>query len=633
MASNETVYKGLDFTGRSSRNFFGRACMSKSFAIRLFACIFLFVLTTYIGTPAVAQTVLGGIAGSVTDPTGALIPNATVTATNQGPGGKSVTPTPTAGVYRFPDLPIGTYTVTATAPGFATKTSTGVLIQVNNTTPLNISLASGAVTEVVTVEASGNLLQTESSDISGTISNKQIEDLPLALAAGIGGMRSPETFVFLLPGTTGPGSGTQGNTGNGVFFSRLSGGQAYGAEVLLDGASIQRSENGSSFDETSPSIEALQEFKVTTSTPSAEFGRTTSGIESFSTKSGTNDFHGIAYAIIKNRVFDANNWFNNGYKALNCANVPEVQCAFSRPQDSKYDFGGIFTGPVWIPKLYRGKNRTFFLFAWEKYQLHLGGVAQSTLPTAAERNGDFSDILGPASSPVPGGAPYPGISYDVLLNPCTGLPVLYNQIFDPRTTVQISPGVFCRTPFQGNKIPTALFSAATQKLIAGLPLPNKAPTSTDVFGYQNNYSYAAVAPNTNTTYTVRIDQNLTDRSKIFGSYSTRQNFKLTAPANMPQPFNSSGYIQTFTTHYTRVGWTFNFTPTLLNDLNLGYNRTNSVNLGANLNSTLTASSAGVANDYSVFYPQIIFPSPDQPTTLGQQQNGVNIDNGSRVNDR
>src|ERR1700756_3928483 len=117
--------------------------MSKPFAIRLFAGIFLFVLTTYSGTPAVAQTVLGGIAGSVTDPTGVLIPNATVTATNQGTGGKSVTHPNNAGVYRFSDLPIGTYTVTVTAPGFTTKTSTGVLIQVNNTTPLNISLASG----------------------------------------------------------------------------------------------------------------------------------------------------------------------------------------------------------------------------------------------------------------------------------------------------------------------------------------------------------------------------------------------------------------------------------------------------------------------------------------------------------
>ena len=244
--------------------------MSKAVAKHLFSVVFLFILAICAGTTAVAQTVRGSIGGSVTDPTGALIPNATVTATNQGTGGKNVTHTTGAGVYHFPDLLIGTYTVTATAPGFATNSSTGVLVQVNNTTPLNISLASGAVTEVVTVDASGNLLQTETSDISGVVSNKQIEDLPLSLAAGVGGLRSPESFVFLLPGTTGPGSGTSGGAGqanNGVFFSRLSGGQAYGAEVLLDGASIQRSENGSSFDETSPSIEALQEFKVTTSTP------------------------------------------------------------------------------------------------------------------------------------------------------------------------------------------------------------------------------------------------------------------------------------------------------------------------------------------------------------------------------
>ena len=606
--------------------------MSKSFAKRLFSGFSYFILFVFIGAMAMAQTVTGAIGGSVTDPSGALIPNANVTATNQGTGGKSVTNTTGAGIYHFPGLPIGTYTVTVTAPGFATKTNTGVLVQVNSTTALNISLVSGAVTEVVTVDASGNFLQTETSDISGFVTNRQIEDLPLSLAAGIGGLRSPETFVFLLPGTTGPGSGTMGNTGNGVFFSRLSGGQAYGAEVLLDGASIQRSENGSSFDETSPSIEALQEFKVTTSTPSAEFGRTTAGIESFSTKSGTNDFHGIAYAIIKNRVFDANNWFNNGYIHLNCVGLTALQCPFSRPQDSKYDYGGIFSGPVWIPKVYNGRNRTFFLFAWEKYQLRLGGVAQSTLPTPAELTGNFSDVLGPASTPVPGPTALPQYSYPVLVNPCTNQPVLYNQIFDPRTSVQITPGIFCRQPFVNNQISTSLFSPATQKLIAGLPAPNQTPTRTAIYNLINNYAFSAVAPNTNTTYTIRIDQNLGNRSKIFGSYSTRQNYKLTAAPNMPQPFSSAGYIQTFTTHYTRVGWTFSFTPTLLNDLNLGYNRTNSVNLGNNLHSSLTAASAGIANDYSVFYPLIIFPSPDQPTTLGQQQNGTNIDNGSRVND-
>ncbi len=279
--------------------------------------------------------------------------------------------------------------------------------------------------------------------------------------------------------------------------------------------------------------------------------------------------------------------------------------------------------------LYNGRDRTFFLFAWEKYQLHLGGVTQSTVPTAAERMGDFSDVLG---APVPGGSPYPGVGYNVLLNPCTGKPVLYNQIFDPSTGTQISPGIFCRQPFANNTIPTAALSATAQKLIAGLPLPNQAPTSTDVFGYTNNYSYSASAPNTNTTYTIRIDQNISDKSKIFASYSTRQNSKLTASADFPEPFNNNGFDQTFTTHYTRAGWDYTLRPNLLNHLNLGYNRTNSINLSPTLGSKLSAASAGVANDYSTFYPVLNFPSPDAPSTLGQQQNGQNIDNGIRAND-
>jgi hypothetical protein len=460
------------------------------------------------------------------------------------------------------------------------------------------------------------------------VSSKQIEDLPLSLASGIGGLRSPETFVFLLPGTTGPGSGTAGNTGNGVFFSRLSGGQAYGGEVLLDGASIQRSENGSSFDETSPSIEALQEFKVTTATPSAEFGRSTSGIESFATKNGTNDFHGTAYTIIKNRVFDANNWFNNGYTARNCQGVPEIDCAYSKPQDSKFDYGGVFSGPVWIPHVvWNGHNKSFFLFAWEKYKFTPGAVIVSTVPTAAERSGNFSDILG---GYAPGGTLYNGQS--VLLNPCTGLPVQFNQIYDPRTTTQVSPGVFCRTPFANNQVPSQLFSPTAQALSKGFPLPNQAAQSTDVYGYLGNYAYTGVAPNDNTTYTIRIDQNLGEHNKIFGSYNTRQNFKLTAAPDFPEPFNNSGYVQTFTTHYGRGGWDFTISPNWLNHLNIGYDRTNSVNLSSEFGTSNTAAADGLAYDYSKFYPTIAFPSPDAPSNWGQQQNGVNIDNGLRFDD-
>jgi hypothetical protein len=574
-----------------------------------------------------AQTSSGSIAGSIQDTSGAVVPNAAVTATNNATHATSLTKSTSSGAYRFPVLPLGAYTVTAVAPGFSTATETGVIVQISSTTALDIKLAPGRVSESVTVDASGLRIETESSDIAGTVSSKQIEDLPLSLAAGIGGLRSPETFVFLLPGTTGPGSGTSGNTGNGVFFSRLSGGQAYGAEVLLDGASIQRSENGSSFDETSPSIEALQEFKVTTSNPSAEFGRTTSGIESFATKNGTNDFHGIAYTIVKNRIFDANNWFNNGYTALDCQGVSEVDCAYSRPQDSKFDYGGVFDGPVWIPHLYNGHNKTFFLFAWEKYQYTPGSVIVSTVPTAAERGGDFSDILGGF---VPGGTPYDG--QNVLLDPCTGLPVQYNQIYDPRTTKEVSPGVFCRTPFPNNQIPPALLSPTAAALSKGLPLPNQAPQSTDVYGYIGNYAYTGVAPNNNTTYSIRIDQNLGDRNKVFGTYNTRQNTKLTGAPDFPEPFNNNGYAQAFTTHYIRGGWDFTFSPNWLNHLNVGYNRTNSVNLSSEFNTTDTAAAAGLQYDYSKFYPVIAFPSPDAPSNWGQQQNGVNIDNGLRADD-
>jgi hypothetical protein len=574
-----------------------------------------------------AQTSSGAIAGNIQDTSGAVIPDATVTATNDTTHIVSTTKSTSAGTYRFPNLPLGTYTVTVVAVGFSTATETGVIVQINGTAALDIKLSPGQVSQTITVDASGLRIEAESSEIDGTISNKQIEDLPLSLASGVGGLRSPETFVFLLPGTTGPGSGTSGNTGNGVFFSRLSGGQAYGAEVLLDGASIQRSENGSSFDETSPSIEALQEFKVTTSAPSAEFGRTTSGIESFATKNGTNDFHGTTYGIVKNRLFDANNWFNNGYTKLDCQNVDEINCAYKKPQDSKYDYGLVLGGPVWIPHVWDGHNRSFFLFAWEKYQYTPGTVIVSTVPTATERTGDFSDILG---GYAPGGTPYNG--QNVLLNPCTGLPAQYNQVYDPRTTVEVSPGVFCRTPFSSNQVPSSLFSPTAQALSKGLPLPNQAPQSTDVYGYIGNYAYTGVAPNNNTTYTIRIDQNLGERHKIFGSYNTRQNTKLTGAPDFPEPFNNNGYVQSFTTHYGRGGWDYAFASNWINHVNVGYNRTNSLNLSSEFATTDTAAAAGLAYDYSKFYPVISFPSPDAPSNWGQQQNGINIDNGLRFND-
>src|ERR1700721_312335 len=240
--------------------------------------LILFLLAIFVVfavSTSLAQTSDGALAGTITDSSGAVVPGANIVATELEAGARSATVSTGSGDYRLAALAIGRYDVAVTAPGFERSTSTGVLVTVGSLSTLKVVLKAGSVSETVTVDASSPTIETESSDIGGTVTNKQMEDLPLSLALGVNGMRSPETFEFLIPGTTGPGSATQGNSANGVFFARLSGGQAYGNGTLRDGASVQRSENGSSFDETSPSIEALSEFKVTTSSPSAEFGRTT----------------------------------------------------------------------------------------------------------------------------------------------------------------------------------------------------------------------------------------------------------------------------------------------------------------------------------------------------------------------
>jgi hypothetical protein len=167
---------------------------------------FLLLALLQVCVPLRAQSTRGELAGNVTDSSGAVIPGAKVTATGIETGTKSETVTTSSGSYHFTELPIGRYDVTSA--GFATSTSTGVLVTINSTAVLNVSMKAGAVTESVTVDASAPTIESETSDISGTITQQQIEDLPIAVAAGVGGLRSPEAFSFLVPGTTGPGTGT-----------------------------------------------------------------------------------------------------------------------------------------------------------------------------------------------------------------------------------------------------------------------------------------------------------------------------------------------------------------------------------------------------------------------------------------
>lgn len=548
-----------------------------AFPFRFFTLALFFLATA---AASFSQSSRGTIAGTILDSTGAAIQGATITATGVETGAVYKTTSTDTGSYRLPDIQLGTYNISVAAVGFKTSDQKGVVVQINTTSSLDVTLEPGEVTQTVTVNADTPSVQTETSDIGTVVTTRQIMDLPLAIdSTGQSHLRSPETFVFLTPGTTGPGSN---NDAHGIFQAKLAGGQNFGNEVLLDGASTARMDSGSSFDQTAPSVESLQEFKVTTSTVPAEFGRTSGGVESFGTKSGTNSFHGTAFEIFRNEDLDANLWFNNFFKA-------HGQPGNDRPTDKKNDFGGSVGGPVWIPKLYNGHGKTFFFFSWEQFRQQQGATVVSTIPSAAERQGDFSALLGPATGAT---------------NPCDGnAPVFQGEIFDPTTTQTIG-GVTCRMPFRSNGklnvIPSSSISTFAQNVL-GL-LPAAVPQT----GIPNqNFSFPSTVPVRDTPITGRIDENLTDRSKLFFSISHRDQESLTGTPSLPIPLDGSTQ-HPFVTDYFRVGWDFFPKSTLLNHFTVGLNRIFNNNVSTSVNGTDWPAKIGLTGFNGVVFPPTQF---------------------------
>lgn len=566
------------------------------------------LLVLAVGTRA--QTNQGELAGSVLDANGAAIPNASITATNEATGSVYRTTSTSAGSYRYPSIQLGRYTLTVTAAGFKQSVSKGVAIYVGNVTAFDVHMSVGGASETVTVDAEAPTIQTQSSDVGAVVTTKQVLELPLALG-GVGALRSPEAFVFLVPGTVGPGSA---NSANGIFISKIGGGQNFGNEVLIDGLSQTRSENGSSFDEEAPSVEAISEFKVTTSSPSAEFGRTTGGIENFVTKSGTNSYHGSAFEIFRNEVLDANDWFSAGRKVA-CGADAACRARYERPPDKKNDFGVNVGGPLSIPHLYNAKDRTFGFFSWEQFRQTLGSHILTTVPTVAERSGDFSDrLIGGATGQT---------------NPCDGTPIQNGQIFDPateKTVIQGGNTVRCRTAFQGNMIQPARLSAVGLNILKYYPLPQNNQI-------QSNYLNGSTYPINNTTYTIRIDQNLGEKSKIWGTYNTRENNLVTGgQQTLPNPVDPNQWNQDFITHFFRIGWDYVITPNLLNHAILGTNRSNSKNFTvAAKGKTNYAAELGIGNiDYTNF--PVIRPNANGLPNLSNTHADDNVDNGIRFAD-
>jgi hypothetical protein len=561
---------------------------------------------------AVAQLNSGSLAGTVTDGTGGVIPGAQVVATELQSGSVYRTTTSSSGAYVFTSLRPGSYDVTASAPSFKLTRATGIPVYVTTRASHDFALSAGSTTDVVTVDANAPSLETETSDVGTVLTPEQVQDLPSQ--AG-GAMRSLAALTLLTPGAVGTG------TNGGTSFVKIGGGQTFGSDNLLDGLSTQRSENGTEyFDQMTPSLDAIEEFRVVTLAPPAYLGRTTGGLANFKTKGGTNTYHGTIYDYYKNTIFDANNYFNKGNALIQPVPVTQDSSrAFARPADMHQDYGLTLGGPLRIPHVYNGQDKTFFFFSYEQVPSSFGHTSYSTVPTLAERGlsnasggtiGDFSAVLGSA---------LPGVT-----NPCNNnAAVLAGQIFDPTTTRTVN-GVECRTAFVNNQIPLGR-SAVAAKVLALIPLPNYTGAGTSNYIFQYNEKVNQF------DNSLRIDQNFGTRNHLFVFVNARENFD-TGVADLPGPINTGSQQQDFFAKLIRVGYDFTITPHLINQVTVGGNRINSFNSApAVFNGINYDSQLGIPNTPSSGNTFPLFNIADM-SGLGSSNADDNVDNALMADD-
>jgi hypothetical protein len=453
-----------------------------------------------VAQPLFAQTSTGSISGNVLDPQGHPIAGAAVRVTNVETGEVQARQSSSAGSYRVDSLNPGKYSVSVEAMGFKSYKADNVTVIISSTTAQDIQLEVGSATQSITVTASGATLETESSDIGTSVGPQLVDELPLSV--GSGEMRSVIDFIFLVPGVVG-----------GENVNKIAGGQATGSTVQVDGGSID-TVTGANFDSAgyTPSVDAVQEFTILQSGYPAQYGRTTGGIVNFGTLSGTNQFHGKFYDLFHNTALNANSWWNN----LEAGANPSEASLFKRSVDMKNEYGFTVGGPVLLPHVYNGRNRTFFFYSWEQYRQNFGAVRISTVPTAANLSGDFSATL---------------TSNVVATNPCNGQPIYQGEIFDPATTTNVG-GVYCRNPFDYNghlnQINPAQFSKVAQNILSYMPAPQNNSLT-------NNYAFRNTYPIHITSETIRIDHSFSDKDKIFGSYNPHHFQQVNQGQTIPGP--------------------------------------------------------------------------------------------------
>src|SRR5579862_6781229 len=338
------------------------------------------VCVLIIAFAAFAQTDRGTITGTVSDPAGAVVPNSTIEARNTETGAVYPVAASATGNYTIAELPAGNYEVNVTVPGFKKLVRPGLIIQAAQTIRVDATLEVGNASESVTITAEAPLLKTESGELSQTVATQTMDALPLLeVGASSSGLRNPYTIVALLPGAYFQPVNTGFTTGPTV---RVNGGATSSETLLVDGMDGSNLMGQVINQQTQPGMDSIQEWTVQTSNYSAEFGQAGSSVMNVTMKSGTNQFHGSAYDYFQNEFLNSAQPFTV---------QPGSPNEHIRPVVRRNDYGFTLGGPVRIPKVYNGRNKTFFFFSWEQYREHVAINTQlETVPTAAYRLGNFS---------------------------------------------------------------------------------------------------------------------------------------------------------------------------------------------------------------------------------------------------
>ena len=412
-----------------------------------------------------AQEFRGSLTGKITDPNHLPVANAEVALKNINTNVSATTTTNETGVYTFSLVQPGKYTLIVTTPGFKKEVHEGIELNVADKLTLDVELEVGGIENTVTVVATNEVFDTGTVATGSTVNSRQISELPL-----IDG--SPYQLATLAPGIM--------YTGNPAFYaptsnSNLAAFRSNGAtgpnQITLDSSPNYAIDGAVGF---SPPSDSVQEFKIQTSAFDAQQGYTAGGTVNVAIKSGTNDLHGAAFYYNRARNRASNNFFSN-------------LTGQDKPERTYHRYSGTLTGPVFIPKVYNGRSRTFFLVAYERLKSNDAEPQLFTVPTAAMRRGDFSALL---NLPTP------------------------TLIYDPASAPQTGTGNFTRTPFAGNIIPTGRLNPVSLAYLSLFPEPN---TTGNPDGTLNYFSPMNRSQNYRSWIT-RIDHNFNSRQMIFGKY-------------------------------------------------------------------------------------------------------------------